>query len=179
MPKYRWITGVCVVLMLGASTASAQDASAAGLTLSSNAIGIHVPAGDRAAIRPTLGFSRNTSDYEGSQFIEDSITTTTLVPGVAVLLYLKSWDDTRLYVSPQYTYSRLSSNIDGDEPRNAHSGAFMVGAQHGLGARFGLFAEGGLGWTRSKSTSPGNTLPASVTTTTWGTRATVGGILFF
>ena len=116
MPKYRWITGVCVVLMLGASTASAQDASAAGLTLSSNAIGIHVPAGDRAAIRPTLGFSRNTSDYEGSQFIEDSITTTTLVPGVAVLLYLKSWDDTRLYVSPQYTYSRLSSNIDGTNP---------------------------------------------------------------
>lgn len=180
MRKYGLILGVCAALLAGASTASAQDTNKVGLTMSSgSSIGVLVPLGGNAAIRPTLIVSRTTSDYEGSQFIEDSISSTTLVPGASVLFYLKTWDDTRVYVSPQYSYQRTSSSREEDEPRGTHNAAFMVGAQHGLGARFGVFVEGGLGWTRNKGVSFATSEPSSVTTTSWTTRATVGGILFF
>lgn len=180
MRKYGLIAGVCAALTLGASTASAQNASKIGLTMSSgSAIGVLVPIGDNAAIRPTLIVARTTSDYEGSQFIEDSISSTTFVPGASVLFYLKTWGDTRVYVSPQYSYQRTSSSRDEDDPRGTHNAAFMIGGQHGLGDRFGVFAEAGLGWTRHKSVSFAVPEPASVTTTNWSTRATVGGILFF
>lgn len=178
MRTYGILTAVCAVLTLGAATASAQDSAKTGLTMSSNsAIGILVPLGDKAAVRPHLRISRSTSDYEGSQFIHDSASSTTLVPGADVLFFLKSWDTTRLYVSPQYTYSRSSASRDGedDEPEATHGGAFMVGVQHGLGARFGVYVEGGLNWTRNKSQSG----LSSVTTNVWSSRATVGGILFF
>jgi hypothetical protein len=179
MRKYGMFAAVCAVMALGASTAWAQSSAKVGLTMSSgSAIGIHVPIGDRAAVRPTLAFSRSTSDYVGSQFIDGSITSTTLAPGISVLFHVKSWDATRLYVSPQYTYTRLtSSSLDG--AHGSHGGAFMVGAQHGLGARFGVYAEGGIGWSHSKNTTSTQLTSSSITTNAWSTRATVGGILFF
>jgi hypothetical protein len=180
MRKYGLIAGVCAGLLVSASTASAQDTNKTGLTMSSgSSIGVLVPVGDNAAIRATLGFARATSDYVGSQFVDDSISTTTLIPGASVLFYLKSWDATRLYVSPQYSYSRVSSSSDNADARGSHSAAFMVGAQHSLGARFGVFAEGGLGWSRSKSTVSSQFDTSSITSSAWSTRATVGGILFF
>ena len=168
------------MLTIGASTASAQDAAKVGLTLSSGStIGLHVPLGDRAAIRPTLGFSRTTSDYIGSSFVEGSITSTVLAPGASVIFYLKSLDATRLYFSPQYTYSRLSASNDDDSPRAGHNGAFMIGAQHGLGSRFGVYAEGGIGWSYSKNIVNTQLTDSSIKTRSWSTRATVGGMLFF
>lgn len=180
MRKYGLIAGVCAGLLLGASSASAQDTNKAGLTMSSGStIGVLFPVSDKAAVRATLGFLRTTADYEGSAFIEDSITTTTFVPGASVLLYVRSWDTTRLYVSPQYTYSRLSSSSANASSNGQHNAAFMVGAQHSLGARFGMFAEAGLGWSHSETASSSQLATALITSNTWGTRATVGGILFF
>lgn len=180
MRNYGVLVAVCAALTLGASTASAQDAAKVGLTMSSGStIGLQFPVGEQAAIRATIGFSRSTSDYEGTQFIEESISTTTLGPGASVLFYLKSWDATRLYVSPQYTFSRLSTSRADDEPRTGHSGAFMIGAQHGLSERFGVFAEGGLGWSRVKNSVTSQLDSSSITNTTWSSRGVVGGILFF
>ena len=180
MRKFGLIAGVCAVLTLTASTAAAQDTTRTGLTMSSGSlIGVLMPVGDKAAVRATLGLARTTTDYDGSQFIQDSITTTSLIPGASVLFYVKSWDATRLYVSPQYSYARVSSNVDGDDPRGSHNGAFMVGVQHGLGARFGVFAESGLSWSQSKTMSSTMFETSSITSNTWSTRATVGGILFF
>lgn len=177
MRQFGIVALAFAMLVIGASKAAAQDARKAGITMSTgSSVGVYIPLGDNAAIQPGIDFGRSTSDYEGSQFINDSITTTTWAPGVSLLFFVKSWDATRLYVSPQYTYARNSSDLDDDEPRSAHSAAGMIGAQHRFGSRFAMFAETGLSWGRSKSTT-GPT--SSVTSTAWSTRSTVGGILFF
>ena len=112
MRKTCGVVAVAVVaLMVGGSSASAQDTPKAGITLSSgSAVGGYIPIGDAAALRPQIGFTRNHADYEGGNFVQDEITSTSLTASAAVLFYVKSWDATRLYVSPQYSFARNSSS---------------------------------------------------------------------
>lgn len=179
MRRFGVITAAFTLMMTGASVAAAQDAPKAGLTLATGAtVGVHVPVGDRAAIRLELGFGRSTTEYEGSQFINDSITSTTLAPGVSGVFYVKSWEATRLYLSPQYSYARGTTSLN-DDVNASHALAGMIGAEHRFGSRFAMYAEAGLGWSRSKTELSGGSPASSTTNTAFGTRSAVGGILFF
>ncbi len=179
MKRYGvWTAAALALTVIGAAPARAQEPSKVGLTMSSGStVGVLIPVGAKAAIRPSLAFARSTTDYDGDMFIADEASSTTIVPGASVLFYLRSWENTRLYLSPQYSYARNTSSADDIEtdPATSHTVNLMVGAQQQLGARFGVFAEAGLGWARHSASTPSS----STTSTSWGTRATVGGILFF
>lgn len=164
-----------VLTVIGASPASAQSASKAGLTMSSgSAIGVYIPLGDQVTIRPQIAFQRTTAELP----VGGSTTATTWSPGVSLLLTLKTWDSTRLYVSPQYVYSRGNAESNGSESKGtAHSVTGIIGAQHTLGSRFAVFGEVGMGWSKAESKSSTGT--AGATSRVWTTRSTIGGILFF
>lgn len=174
------LAAMVAVFVIGASTASAQDSPKAGITMSTgSSIGVYIPIGDAAALRPTVGFSRSQSDYDGVTFANEELTTTSLTVGASVLFYVKSWDATRLYLSPQYSFARAKSSGNDDRASTGHALAAMIGAEHTFGSRFGVFAESGFGWSRSRNPLSSQLDESSITTTVLNTRATIGAVLFF
>jgi hypothetical protein len=178
------IFGVCVaaaaaVTVIGASPALAQDAPKVGLVFGKNSqLGVHIPLGDSVAIRPAVAWIKTTAEYEGSMFVSDDVSSRTWVPSVDLLFYLKTWDNTRVYVSPQYLYTRStqsSSEFD-DNTDDAHTFRGMFGAQHTLGSRFAVFGEAGIEHSRR---STGVTVGSSTTSRAWNTRTTFGGMFMF
>jgi hypothetical protein len=164
-----------------AAAASAQDKGDAGLSVSApQAIGIIWHASERLALRPDVTFGFSETDGEG---VGLDVSSKSFGVGISLLLYTRRWDDLRLYVSPRFTYSRASSDVDNslDGADSTFSGwglAGSVGGQYALGTRFGVFAEAGLSFASQESET------ASIFTTnrsTWsfGTRTAIGGILYF
>ena len=178
MKKYVVACAAAVALMAaGVAPAAAQETGKTGLVMTSGSlVGLTFQAGDSVAIRPSVAFLRSTS--EGGGLADGDRTSTGWAPGVSVLFYVKSWEATRLYVSPQWTYSRVTASDDGqnESKSTGHSLAAMLGAQHNLGSRFAVFGEVGLSRATAESD---NAFAIGSKTTTWSTRSTVGGILFF
>lgn len=180
MKKYGvGCSALALALMVASvSPAQAQEAGTVGLVMmSGTSVGVSIHASDSVAVRPSAAFARLTSDNGG--LADGKRTATGWAPGINVLCYVKSWDATRLYVSPQWTYSHTTSSDDGANEAKAtgHLLAAMLGAQHNLGGRFAVFGEVGLGRETSKNTGLGGAIGTKATT--WSTRSTVGGILFF
>ena len=176
MKKLSFVCAALAVTVVGASTASAQSASKAGLTMSSgSAIGVYISLGDQVTIRPQIAFQRTTTELPVGV---GNATVTTWTPGVFLILTVKTWDSTRLYVSPQYVRSRAKAKSNGSESTGTlHSVNGMIGAQHTLGSRFAVFGEVGMGWSKAESKSSTGT--TGNTSRAWTTRSTIGGILFF
>ena len=174
------IVSTLAVLVAGVCRAAAQEAPKVGVTFSTGVVvGLHVEASDRVAVRAQVGVNRNTTKYDGDNFINESTTNTTWTPGASVLFFVRSFDATRIYVSPQYSYVRNTSSLSESARSTGHQLAGMVGAQHRLGSRFAVFAEAGLGWSRTKNSVTSVLDTSKITSTSFGTRSALGGILFF
>jgi len=177
---------VCVIGLalvgLSATPARAQERGDVGLAIAvPTSIGVIWHASDGLAIRPDFSFGF--SGTEGEQSLPDS-SSKNFTFGVSALFYTHRWDDFRFYVSPRFAYSHGSTSID--EPVNSGStlsswsAIGSIGGQYALGSRFSVFAETGLSYGSQRSeTEAFGTLGLDRTTWSFGTRAAVGGILYF
>lgn len=177
------IFGVCMasaaaVMILGVTPVMAQDASRVGLVFGKGSqVGVHIPVGDSVAIRPAVAWIKTSVEYEGAMFVANEASNRTLVPSVDLLFYLKAWDNTRVYLSPQYLYTRSTRTTDGeDETNDSHTFRAMIGVQQSVGSRFAVFGEAGL--EHDRWSSEGLSL-SSTTNRAWSTRTTFGGMFMF
>lgn len=180
MKKSAIVIAALALTVIGAAPARAQAPAKAGLTMSTgSSVGVVIPLGASVAVRPHVSFVRSATDYDGNTFVTDEATSTTIAPGVSLLFTAATWNDTKFYLSPQYTYARNTSTAGGEDfpAATSHMVSGMIGVQHTLGARFAVFAETGLAWSRNRSNS-GFTGENTITGTSWSTRSTVGGVLF-
>ena len=178
MKTYVVACAAAALAVIGVTPAAAQETGSVGLVMmSGSSVGLTIQAADNIAIRPTVAFQRATSDNGGPA--DEERTSTGWAPGASVLFFVKSWDATRLYVSPQWTYARVTNSDDSanESKSTGHSLAAMIGAQHNLGSRFAVFGETGLSRSTTKASVGGFDVGGK--TTSWTTRSTVGGILFF
>jgi len=164
-------------LVLGIPVAgSAQDAGKTGVTLAyPGAVGILWHVSDAVALRPTVTFSRvslaGLSDTHS----------TSLGADLSVLLYMKKYDAVRTYVSPRLSYVRSSnSGAAGTIPLDltSHSTGFAgsFGAQYTPTPHFGVYAEAGVGY--SRRTAPSSISSITSRSTSWGTTAGVGVVVY-
>lgn len=166
---------------LSAANARAQDKGDVGLAISvPAAIGVIWHPSDSRAIRPDIAFGLTETDGEGT--IPD-ISSRNIALGVSALFYTHRWDELRTYLSPRFTYSHATTSISsaatvGDSILSSWGLGGSIGAQYSLGSRFGVFAEAGLLYSSQRSETPS---VGAVDRTTWtfGSRAAVGGILYF
>ena len=181
----RFLFLAAALLFLARGTASAQGAGKLGVTMGyPSSFGIVWHVSDKVAIRPELTITVSSSESSNSSFSAEN-DTWNLGTGVSVLFYLKSYDQLRTYFSPRLSYNRntnenTSSGIttSTSEATSTNTGvAGMFGAQYGLGDKFSVFGEVGVGYTRSETSgspqvtkSSGNSL---------GTRTGVGVIFYF
>jgi hypothetical protein len=180
MKKYLGTCAAAAIVLTAITTApaAAQEPGSTGLVMGSGStIGLSIKAGSSVTVRPSVAFVRSTSENGG--LADGDRTTTGWAPGVSVLFQVKSWDATKLYISPQWTYTRSTSSDDGENETKStgHSLAAMLGAQHNLSNRFAVFGEVGLGRTSTDATYFEGTVGNK--STAWTTRSTIGAILFF
>jgi hypothetical protein len=166
---------------LSTTSAWGQDKGDVGLAISvPAAVGVIWHPSGSVAIRPDITFSLTETDGEG---ILPDISSRSLGLGVSALFYTHRWDELRTYFSPRFTYSHATTSISGaasvgDSVLSSWGVAGSIGAQYSLGTRFGVFAEAGLLYSsqRSETQSLG---AVDRTTWTFGSRAAVGGLLYF
>ena len=185
MERSRIFLLLFVVCLVGARTASAQDAHVFGVTMGYPAsVGVLWQVTDGLALRPELSFAHISSEIENeSPIIGDSSTDGNAVSvGLSALFYLAKWDMTRAYVVPRYAYSKTTTSIEGpfagldrDQTSNGHVFGVSFGAQHALGERFSLYGELGLQYDRSTT----ETATTELRRSTFGTRSGVGVVLYF
>lgn len=175
MRTFGVIAAVCAALVVGVSNAAAQNGPNTGLVMASGTtVGLQIAAGENIAIRPNASFQRTSHEFDGDSS-GTSQTGTAWSAGADLLFYVTRWDKTRLYVSPQYSYLRATSNSEAKATE--HTAAVMVGAEHRLGTRFAVFGETGINWSRTRNTNSvgiNTTVSKSLNAT-----SVVGGILFF
>jgi hypothetical protein len=199
----RLMLAVSIVLFVGAN-ALAQDAGQIGVTLGyPSAVGVIWHVTDNVAVRPEISFSTGstespTSSLSGLSADLGGTSSTTVTAGVSGLFYFGEWDKLRAYVSPRYTYSRLTSDSGSTFSTDARNSAYAVtgsfGAHYQPHRRFAVFGETGFGYTRTRTTLTsvlllpvipvGPTVPAPVTRSeinshSWATRTSAGVIFYF
>lgn len=190
----RQLAIAAALLVCVSGTAAAQDAGKVGLTMGfPAAIGIQWHVSDKVAIRPEFSFSTTSSDItSGTTGLEFEADSWTIGTNIAALFYLSTDDRLRTYVTPRFTWSRVSSTSELTPPiinpitgvstsestttGNAYGFGGSFGAQYGLGDRFVVFGE--LGLTYGHSTSESNLSRSKTTTNGFGTRAAVGVVFF-
>ena len=202
----RLMLALIAVVSVGAN-ALAQDAGQIGVTLGyPTAVGVIWHVTDNVAVRPEISFA--TATTESPTFRSTSLSnlaadigetsSTTVIAGVSGLFYFGEWDKLRAYLSPRYTYSRLSSSSGSTFSSDARNSAYAVtgsfGAQYQLHRRFAVFGETGFGYTHTRTSfttilqlpviqfGP-NLSPVEQSTETnshsWGTRTGAGVIFYF
>jgi hypothetical protein len=179
------IRGILLVtgLIISATTASAQEAGHAGITMGYPAsIGVLWHVSDRVALRPEFSFTL--SDSSSESIINAESNFWSLGTGVSVLFYSPVTDNLRTYLAPRFSYSRTHGDSDVTESTtDVYSMAGMFGAQYALGRRFAAFGEVGLSYARQNGTATSTIV--NVTTrisnhgNTIGTRTGVGVVLYF
>lgn len=179
---------VFAVLLLSPSPAGAapQDPSGAGLTIGHpGSVGVLWHVSERVAIRPEFQFSYLSSETTAGEFGSAvSSSGWTVAPGVSALFYLRRFDNLRTYVCPRFTFSRSTSEFEtgslGSAARStnrSYSGTASFGTQYSFGQKFSIFAEVGLGMTRTTGESALST--ARSTGHQWTTRTGVGAVFYF
>ena len=202
----RLVLAVGVVLSVGAN-ALAQDAGQIGVTLGyPQAVGVIWHVTDNVAVRPEISFSTGSTETPGlsSPLPDLSIdfgetSSTTVTTGVSGLFYFGEWDKLRAYLSPRYTYSRLTSSAGSTFSTDVRNSAYTVtgsfGAQYQLHRRFAVFGETGFGYTHTLTSLTtrlrlpvipvGPTFPTPVEQSeethshNWATRTGAGVIFYF
>jgi hypothetical protein len=208
----RLMLGVSMVLSVRAS-ALAQDAGQIGVTLGyPAAVGVIWHVTDNIAVRPEISFTTGSTEspvinsglsLPGLSVDLGESSSTTVTTGVSGLFYFGKWDKLRAYVSPRYTYARLTSesaqgatfSTDGRNSAYTVTGSF--GAHYQLHRRFAVFGETGFGYNHSHTTSTsrlllpviipvGTNLPSPVSQSTietnshfWNIRTGAGVIFYF
>lgn len=200
--------GLLAVITMGlvAPAASAQDDPRVGITMGYPAsVGIIWQVNDRIALRPEISAQKSSAEFTTTtSFPFGGMTTTTTTTststsdtwqagvGLSALFYLTTHDALRTYVSPRWSYTRVSSsNSSASAPPsslttgtagNAHFLSGSFGAQYALGTRFGLFGEVGVGYSHSESAplfAAVGVVTGQSTTRTLAVRSGAGVILYF
>ena len=205
-PASRTAAAIALLFLL-AGSASAQETPRVGLVMGyPPQAAVLVKLSDRVSIRPEITWSRSTFEATTTVItfgtgIPAPITTSRITTsdatavgiGVSGLFYLSSRDGLRIYVAPRvgYTRTRSTNDLGGPlDPRETtpvttvtsnYGGAGSVGAQYTLGARFAVFGEFGIGYSRSGRPSSSAPLVTddNVTSTNTALRSSAGVILFF
>lgn len=172
---------LAATLLSVASLASAQEAGRVGLTMGyPAAFGVIWHVTDSLAVRPAVSFQTATSESTLS-----STDTTSIGVDLAGLWYLSRWDTVRTYVSPRWAYAHSSSNISllGDS-FNSYGVIGAFGAECTLQRHFAVFAETGLAYSHSTTSSrigvsPGQTSTVRNTSHGWANRTGAGVIVYF
>jgi len=205
----RLLLAVSLVLSVGAN-ALAQDAGQVGVLLGfPSAVGVIWHVTDNVAVRPEISFSTGSTEnpvissglsLPGLSDDLGETSSTAVTAGVSGLFYFGQWDKLRAYVSPRYTYARLTAesgsgstfNFDTRNSVQTVTGSF--GAHYQLHRRFAVFGESGFGYSRSSTTSTsrlllpvitGPNLPSAVSQSSetnshnWATRTSAGVIFYF
>jgi len=171
-----------VALLLAPVSAFAQEAGKTGIVLATpGTFALLFQVSERIAVRPELGFSTSTND-------NNSLTTPvtgsawSLSPGVSGLYYTGKWEALRAYVAGRYAYAYAKTtattaggSIESTSKANTLAGSF--GADYALHQRFSVFAELGLAFVHTSSSTPAVTI--SPTANVWAIRTAVGGIFYF
>lgn len=172
----RIVTFAAFIGVVGIPAAVAQDRGQVGITIGYPAsVGLLWHATDNVAIRPEFTFTGSTVDSSDG-------TNWTLGTGISGLLFLRSRDSVRTYVSPRFTYSHSSLSVpqstgeDLSRSTNSWGVAGSFGAQYTPNARFGVYGEVGIGYSRAKVSATSFSTEAS--SSSWGTRAGVGVVFY-
>jgi opacity protein-like surface antigen len=175
------VTGLFVLLL--PAFAVAQEQGDVGLTIGHpGSVGLLWHVSDRVAVRPEFQFSYISTESEG--VFESSSHGWNFTPGISALFYLQRFDNLRTYFSPRFTFSRSTSSFEADASDDAatstnrsYSGTASFGTQYSFSERFMLFAEIGLGATRTSGSSALSS--ARTTGYQWTTRTGVGVAFYF
>ena len=180
----RIVCGAGLVLAgLMTTPVAAQEKGDTGLTISApSAIGVIWHVSEKVAVRPEVSFSFSGTDAENSALTDISSHSVSL--GGSALFYMGRWDNLRTYFSPALTYSWAGSSAQGSGPdlessQNGWGLSGSLGAQYTLGTRFGVFVEAGLNYTSTSAETPTSILNLERTIWSFGSRAAVGGTLYF
>ena len=196
-----------MLAILPATSATAQEKGQVGVTMGYPAtVGVLWQVADRVAVRPEISLSQNSGTATSTRTIsvfgqvqttETQVSSDNMAVGTGVsgLFYLWKREAVSMYVTPRYTYTRVTSSqqLSFDSlPELVTTSHFIsgsFGAQYALGRRFAVFGEIGIGYTRtaqdSSSTLDSSPVSSSITsrtvTTTRGvsTRSAAGVVLYF
>jgi hypothetical protein len=179
----RWNVVLGLLLLLFAPASSfAQDEPKGGLIITApTAVGFIWHVTDTVAVRPDFGFSLSSNDSSGS---ETSSTVTSI--GVNVLFSLARRDDLDIYVTPRFSWSHSSSDIesttspiDAETSGNAVAFGGGVGAQYRFGRRFGVFGEAGFIYTDLHSEGESTLSSFESDGSSFALRTVVGVAIYF
>jgi hypothetical protein len=159
------LTCTAFIVLACAARAGAQE-HALGVTIGyPGSLGVVWQPSSRIALRPGIAFRTS-----GSQPLNDlgHFQSWSFSADISGLIYLQPAGPLRMYVTPRYLYSRISSTSTIEVPQiqspfgtlttipittrrstNEHGVAGLVGAEYRLGDRFGVFGEAGLLYTRA------------------------------
>jgi opacity protein-like surface antigen len=178
------VTGLLVVLM--PAFAVAQDQGDVGMTIGHpGSVGVLWHVSDRVAVRPEFQFSYISSESTvGELGLASSSHGWNFAPGVSALFFLQRFNNLRTYFSPRFTFSRSTSSFESDasgstatSTNKSYSGTASFGTQYSFSDRFSLFAEIGLGATRTTGSSALSSARSSGYQ--WTTRTGVGAAFYF
>jgi len=195
------VSGAIALLLPG--VAAAQDTPRFGLVMGYPAqVGVLWTVADRLAIRPEVNWTRTTTEsvatstvFTGTGVTTTSVTTTSknnaVGTGVSALLYLRTRDALRTYVTPRFTYARTTSSSDLspalpnvapapiETTTSAYTIAGSLGAQYSVAKHFGIFGEVGVQYGHNSISPSSSLLRTDAKQTSIGLRSGAGVILFF
>jgi opacity protein-like surface antigen len=181
-----------VAVLLFPIPAAAQESGQAGLAIGfPGSIGIIWHASGAVAVRPDFSFSRT----ESESGLPSGLETSSWALGVAAsaLFYTgKVRDDVRTYFSPRFGYTRTTvdsnptvASLTSGSHANSYQYSGSFGVQYSPTRRFSVYGEAGLAYARSESTFtststvPGFSASGRTTSSSFGTRAGIGAVLYF
>jgi hypothetical protein len=198
--RVRTLVLMAMIAIPGLTTAaSAQDTPRVGVVMGyPAAIGVVWQVTDGIALRPEVTLTKNSGESlltSVSTFNGTTTTSSSLITsdnwqagfGLSALFYTSKHDALRTYVSPRWAYTRqTSSNNTGgltmESTGNGNLVAGSFGAQYAIGARFSVFGEVGLAYSRTVNNpvpAPTNTALSNTTSRTFGARSGAGVVLYF
>jgi hypothetical protein len=196
---------VCAVVLLGgASIASAQDEPRLGFVIGAPAVaGVQWQITDRFAIRGDAAFSWNRVEQVTGSLTSGTNTVTLTTrsrssvasAGVSALITVSRREQLRLYVAPRVAWQNVSSEFTTDTlsqfggssasvstrssstTRNGVQFEGLFGGNYRLTERFSIFGETGLSLTTPTASS--STPTDSVKSHSFGSRSNVGVVIHF
>jgi len=201
-----WLMALPVLLC--ATSADAQEKGQVGIAMGyPTSVGVVWHVADRVAIRPELSVSQASTTITTTTTLtvpfggpiqtivtQSTSDATTVAGGVSGLFYLWKREGLGAYLTPRYSYGRVTStSSSGSRPEaeTANTNHFVsgsFGAQYALGRRFAVFGEVGLAYSRtnqepssadSSAPSPPVSSRTVASTHTFGIRSGAGVVLYF
>jgi hypothetical protein len=167
--------------------AAAQDAHKVGLTMGyPSSVGILWNVSRRVAVRPEISFTWTSNEFTSALDAKSTTTATAVGGGISGLFYMTTADKLRTYISPRFTYGRLTTETttqgfpNGTSGSgNTYSAAGSFGAQYAAGDRFTIFGEVGIGYSTQDSSSEVGIFGSTNATRSWSSRTGAGVVLYF